>query len=94
MPSEVGPGLAEPTIPQAAQSCVERGAQRVLMLPYFLSAGEHVGGDLDRYRRELAAQFPQVSFTLCGPLGNHPLLIDIVIDRLKQGEGSAATNDN
>lgn len=77
--------IAEPTIPQGAQTCVERGAGSVLLLPYFLSAGSHVVDDLERHRRELSAEFPDVSFRLCPPLGLHRLMADIVLDRLREG---------
>src|SRR5437016_13808550 len=73
--------LAEPTIPQGAQRCVGQGARRVVLLPYFLSAGVHVRDDLRRYRAELAEQFPEAQFTLAEPLGPHPLLIDVVLER-------------
>ena len=77
--------LAEPTIPQGAQACVERGAQRVVMLPYFLSAGEHVCGDLERYRQEFSSAHPNTEFRLCSPLGLHPLVVDAVLARLDEG---------
>jgi sirohydrochlorin ferrochelatase len=82
--------LAEPSIPAGAQACVEQGADTVLMLPYFLSAGRHVVGDLQRFRDELSARFPGVSFRLCPPLGLHPSMADIVLDRLKEGEADNA----
>lgn len=75
--------LAEPSIADGGAACVASGATHVLMLPYFLSAGAHVSDDLERFRAELAAQFPQVHFELCAPLGLHPLMIDIVLDRLQ-----------
>ncbi len=78
--------LAEPTIPQGARRCVEQGASRVLMLPYFLSAGAHVVEDLERIRADLALEFPAVQFALCQPLSLHPLLIEIVVERLKEAE--------
>jgi sirohydrochlorin ferrochelatase len=74
--------IAEPTIPQGAAACIAQGAQRVLMLPFFLSAGSHVVDDLERHRRELAAAHPGVEFRLCPPLGLHPLMLDIIRDRL------------
>jgi sirohydrochlorin ferrochelatase len=76
--------LAEPTILDAGNSCVQQGAERVFLLPYFLSAGAHVTNDLERFRLELAARFPRVRFTLCKPLSSHPLLVEIVIDRLRE----------
>jgi sirohydrochlorin ferrochelatase len=74
--------IAEPTIPQGAATCVAAGARCVLMLPFFLSAGSHVVDDLERHRRELAAAHPGVEFRLCPPLGLHPLMLDIIRDRL------------
>lgn len=76
--------LAEPSIPQGGQKCVNRGARRVLMMPYFLSAGVHVVNDLQEIRSDLANQFPQVDFVLCPHLGLHPLMAEIVLERLTE----------
>ena len=76
--------LAEPNIPQGAARCVTLGAKRVLLLPYFLSAGTHVTEDLRRYRAQFAEQWPSIRFELCPPLGLHPLMLDIVCDRLSE----------
>ena len=76
--------IAEPTIPQGARNCVDRGAERVLMLPYFLSAGNHVVEDLERHRRDLSEESPEIEFRLCGPLGLHPLMVDVVLARLEE----------
>lgn len=76
--------LAEPSIPVGARECVDQGASEVRMLPYFLSAGSHVTRDLERFRSELATEFPTVDFKLCPPLGLHPLMLDIVRDRLRE----------
>ncbi len=78
--------LAAPDIPAAGERCVRLGATSVKLLPYFLSAGAHAVEDLERHQRELAARFPQVTFELCPPLGLHPLMIEIVLDRLR-GDG-------
>jgi sirohydrochlorin ferrochelatase len=82
--------LAEPTIPQGAEFCVHSGATRVLMLPFFLSAGEHVRGDLERLRQEFTDRFPRVRFELCEPLGLHPALVDVVLERLTKPRASRA----
>ena len=80
--------LAEPSIPDGARQCVDAGADHVLMLPYFLSAGSHVTKDLERFRNEAAAEFESVKFDLCPPLGLHPLMLQVVKDRLNEGEQS------
>jgi sirohydrochlorin ferrochelatase len=76
--------LAEPGIDASGARCVERGARRVVMLPYFLSAGVHVRRDLTRAREQLSERFPDVEFRLAEPLGRHPLLLDVVADRLRE----------
>lgn len=73
--------LTEPGITAGGVACVEAGADRVVMLPYFLSPGVHVKEDLTEARDELAARFPGVRFVLAEPLGRHPLLLDIVAER-------------
>ncbi len=80
--------LAEPTIPDGCRNCAEQGASLVLMLPYFLSAGRHVTADLERFRSESAARYPHIEFRLCPPLGLHPRMVDIVLDRLAEGRAA------
>lgn len=77
--------LAEPTIAAGGRNCVKRGARRVLLMPYFLSAGVHVVNDMEEQRSALAAEFPQVEFLLCPHLGLHPLMVEIVLGRLAEG---------
>jgi sirohydrochlorin ferrochelatase len=76
--------LAEPDIDTGAVRCVEQGAKRVILLPYFLSAGVHVRRDLTEARRRLADRHPHVEFQLAEPLGRHPLLLDIVAARANE----------
>src|SRR5262245_55747800 len=42
--------LAEPDIEQGGAGCVQQGAEQVILLPYFLSAGIHVRRDLTKAR--------------------------------------------
>jgi sirohydrochlorin ferrochelatase len=73
--------LAEPDIAAGGARCVARGARRVLMVPYFLSAGVHITRDLTAARDDLAARHPDVEFRLGPPLGPHPTLDDLVAER-------------
>jgi sirohydrochlorin ferrochelatase len=75
--------LTAPDIETGAARCVELGAQRVVMVPYFLSAGVHVRRDLTAARDALARRFPAVDFRLAEPLGRHPLLLQVVEDRVR-----------
>ena len=79
--------LCEPGIVAGGERCVAAGASRVVLLPYFLSAGVHVRRDLTAARDRLAARFPGVEFRLAEPLGRHPLLLDVVEERLREALG-------
>jgi len=76
--------LAEPDIAAGAGRCVDEGATRVLMVPYFLSAGVHLRRDLTAARDELQARHPGVAFRLGPPLGPHPLLDALVEARIHE----------
>lgn len=76
--------LAEPDIATGGDRCVARGATRVLMIPYFLSAGVHLLRDLTAARDALAERHPGVEFRLGQALGPHPLLEDLVALRVRE----------
>ena len=75
--------LAPPGIEDGARLCVTLGGSRVVMVPYFLSAGVHVRRDLTEARDRLATEFPHVDFRLAEPLGRHPLLVEVIRQRVE-----------
>lgn len=78
--------LAEPTIADGGRICVEQGAHLVILLPYFLAPGVHARDDMATARNELAERFPNVDFQIAEPLGRHPLLVDIVLERAAESQ--------
>lgn len=76
--------LAPPDILTAAEELLARGARRIVLAPYFLSAGRHVASDLEAARQELARRWPMAQITLAGPLGPHPLLEQILLERIDE----------
>jgi sirohydrochlorin ferrochelatase len=81
--------LAEPSIEEGGRQCVALGATRVVLVPYFLSAGVHVRRDLTAAREALAAEFPGVEFLQAEPLGRHPLLVELMEMRVGEKLASA-----
>jgi len=81
---------AAPTILEGGTRCIDRGAEVVIMLPYFLSAGIHVLRDLTGARTLLAEKYPHVAIRLAEPMGRHSLLLDIVIQRALEAEARSA----
>jgi sirohydrochlorin ferrochelatase len=86
--------LAEPSIPAGGAKCVAAGADHVRMFPYFLSAGQHVAADLEEFREQLTAAHPGTRFELVPHLGLHPLMVDIVLERLGGSRASLAESSS
>ncbi|XP_068303392.1 sirohydrochlorin ferrochelatase, chloroplastic-like isoform X2 [Pyrus communis] len=74
--------LAEPSIRDAFNSCVEQGADRVILSPFFLLPGRHWNQDIPSLTAEAAKEHPGVSYIVTAPLGLHPLLVDVTNDRI------------
>lgn len=77
--------IAHPTIPEGLAQCVRAGATQIDMLPWFLSAGSHVTDDLHAERDRFLAEHPQIACNVRPPLGLHPLMIDVLLERLADG---------
>ena len=75
--------LAEPSIATAFGRCVERGARRVVVMPYFLLPGRHWNQDIPELTRKAALEHPGVSYLVGSPIGLHPLMIGVVQARLE-----------
>jgi sirohydrochlorin ferrochelatase len=71
----------EPTIPEAIDSCVRRGAKRVVAVPYFLHTGNHVADDLPRLLEEAQARHPEVEFLMGDFIGRAPEMTEILWER-------------
>jgi len=74
--------LAEPSIATAFARCVERGAGRVVVSPYFLAPGKHWQKDIPALTTAAAAAHPGVSFLVGAPIGLHPLMCDLIQQRI------------
>jgi sirohydrochlorin ferrochelatase len=73
--------LAEPTIQQGFEACVRQGARVVIVHPYFLSPGRHSTSDIPRMVSEAARAFPGIKYRVTQPLGLHPKIGEVVLER-------------
>ncbi|MBX7257179.1 MAG: cobalamin biosynthesis protein CbiX [Candidatus Hydrogenedentes bacterium] len=74
--------LAEPTIAQAFEACIERGARRIVVQPYFLSPGRHSRVDIPRITAEAAARFEGIAYVVGEPLGVDANMNAIILRRI------------
>lgn len=73
-----------PPIQDGIDRCVARGAQRLLLYPYFLFAGSHVQADLPAEIAMAARRHPGLPILLSQPLGVHRKLAEVVCQRLEE----------
>ncbi len=80
--------LAEPSIATAFGRCVERGAKRVVVCPFFLGPGKHWTQDIPRLTADAAAQHAGIAFHVAPTLGIDDLILDLLAKRVDQCFGN------
>lgn len=84
--------LAQPNIATAFRRCVERGARKVVVFPYFLSPGRHWSQDIPQLVKEAAAEFPGVDWMVTAPFGLHPGMMTVISERITHCLSEANAN--
>ena len=79
--------IAQPDIAEGFARLVERGAQHVVVHPYFLSPGRHTRGDIPVEVRAAAERHTGVTYQITEPLAAHHLVIDASVERIREAEG-------
>lgn len=75
--------LAEPDLGEAVRRLVERGATRIVVIPYFLTLGIHLRRDLPRIVAGLVSIHEGIRIDVTEPLDGHPSLVGILLDRAR-----------
>jgi sirohydrochlorin ferrochelatase len=79
----------KPDLADAARELVNRGAERLIVLPYFLTLGLHLKRDLPKLVDEVRAAFA-VPVEVTPPLDGHPALQQILLERAAEAVGAAS----
>ena len=72
--------LAEPSIPDGLEACINRGATEVIVFPYFLAAGRHVVEDIPAEIAPILARYPDANVTVAPHLGLAAMLPEIILN--------------
>jgi sirohydrochlorin ferrochelatase len=70
----------ETFLKRAQATAIKNGANEVVVLPYFLSAGRHVITDVPADVESVKQQYPEVKITIAPYLGSSPKLVDILFE--------------
>ncbi len=71
--------LAEPSIPDGIEACIQAGAEEVIVLPYFLSAGRHVIEDIPREVAGKQKEHPRIPIRLAPYLGSAEGITELLL---------------
>lgn len=85
-------GVTSPSVDEGVERCMKLGANKIVMLPYFLFTGVLIKRMHDMKERYVT-EYPEKEFILADYFGFHPLLQDIVTDRVEEAlQGKAGMN--
>ncbi len=85
--------FATPVIQAGLDRCVERGAERVIVLPGMLMAAGHAKNDIPSEIEEARARHPGVSFHYGRHLHLHSKVIELCRLRIEEAEAQATPYD-
>jgi len=71
--------LAEPYIPDGIELCLQKGAQSVSVLPYFLARGTHVVVDIPEQVAIKQKEYPHMDIHITPYLGTVEELPDVLL---------------
>ena len=81
--------LAKPSIPEGIEQCINDGATRITVLPYFLNSGRHVVEDVPEIVDTASHQHPNVEIVIAPHLGASSLMIDLLIESARTVSNSS-----
>jgi sirohydrochlorin cobaltochelatase len=77
--------INSPSIAQAVDLLVKKGARSIRVLPYFLLSGKHVKQHIPEIVRKAQAKHRgRVSIRLCNYLAYDPKIVDVMEKRIKK----------
>lgn len=76
--------LSPPSIPDGIATCVEKGASEVHVVPIILLHAGHSKLHIPAEIQDAIEKYPDVKFTYGETIGVHPLIFDVLVDRLKE----------
>lgn len=76
--------VAEPTLEQAIIQLANEGKKRIVIVPMFLTRGNHLSNGIPRILDAMQETYPDIQIDLTNHLGADPLLAEIIKNRLRE----------
>ncbi|MCK9202551.1 MAG: precorrin-8X methylmutase [Gallionella sp.] len=81
--------FAGPTIDQAIADQLNADAKQIVMVPGILLAATHAKNDMPSELLTFAREHPEIDFHFGAPMGLHPLLLQVVQQRIVEAEATS-----
>ncbi|MFZ7102234.1 MAG: sirohydrochlorin chelatase [Peptococcaceae bacterium] len=75
--------FGKPSLIDAIEGLLENGVEKVVVMPMFLTVGNHMHRDIPGKILRLKTTYPNVKFTFAKHLGPDERIVEIVEDRIK-----------
>ena len=82
--------FANPTIDQAITVQLNADAKQIVMVPGILLAATHAKNDMPSELLTFAREYPDTDFHFGAPMGLHPLLLQVVQQRIVEAEATSS----
>ena len=76
--------FAEPSLEEGVRQLVRQGAEKVYIVPLFLTVGNHLRQNIPERLQVLREEYPKINLELTEHLGVDSLLIQIIEKRLQK----------
>lgn len=73
----------EPSLSTVVKKLVDRGFERILVIPFFLFQSEHVTRNIQEDLSEEKSKYPRLVFDVGEPIGYDEAMVEILKRRLK-----------
>ncbi|MFF5995685.1 sirohydrochlorin chelatase [Lysinibacillus sp. KU-BSD001] len=85
-------GVTKPRVDEGIKRCIQLGAKKVIMLPYFLFTGVLMER-IDKMLQQYSEQYPKHEFVLAKYFGYHPTLQEILKQRAMDAVEGRSTGE-
>ena len=88
----LGPG--PPSIPEALEAHIHKGAQKIRIIPLFLIPGKHLAHDIPAEIAQVQASYPSVNLKMDEFIGNSSAFKKILSDSIRNEEKFMAASES
>lgn len=73
-----------PDLPEAIETAIAQGADKIVIVPFFLYNGIHMQEDIPAVIQQVKSKNPGVEIVLANHLGADHRLVEIVLERIEE----------